>query len=167
MINLFTIIVLITTITVYKGSVLGVYKKWPLDILETSVHFNLILFSAATMYATYTNGSQTLLANISLSIYFITFLIVITYHVLFSTFCEKLYKKFNLKISLGQHYLYRHFDTSLNFNKFRDADTLQLFDNDSQEADGISKDSTVSYNKMSDKTCTITPSAITHSEIEI
>ena len=164
MINLFAIIVLITTITVYKGSVSGVYKKWPLDILETSIHFNLILLSAATMYATYTNGNQALLADISLSVYFITFLIVVIYHVLFSTFCKKLYAKFNLRRSLGQHY-YRHFDTSLNFNMFRDADSLQLFDSDNQGADSISKESTVNYNRMSDKT--VTSSAITHSEIEI
>ena len=164
MINLFTIIVLITTINVYKGSVSGVYKKWPLDILETSIHFNLILFSAATMYVTYTGGNQALLANISLSVYFITFLVVIIYHVLFSTFCKRLSRKFNLRRSLGQHY-YRHFDTSLNFNKFRDADSLQLFDNDNQGVDGNSKDCTANYNKMSDKI--ITSSAITHSEIEI
>ena len=164
MINLFAIIVLIATLIVYKGSVSGVYKKWPLDILETSIHFNLILFSAATMYATYTSGNQALLADISLSIYFITFLIVIIYHVLLSIFCKKLYEKFNLRRSLGRHY-YRHFDTSLNFNMFRDADSLQLFDSDNQGTDGISKDCTANYNKMSDKTAT--PSNVTHSEIEI
>ena len=154
-INLFAIIVLIATINVYKGSVLGVYNIWSLDILETSIHFNLIIFSAATIYVTYAGGNQALLANISLSIYFITFLVIVIYHVLFSTHCKKKSKKNKWKI-FGQHN--RHYDTSL--SKFRDADSLQLFDNDNQVSGDNFKDCTANYSKMLDT------SAITYSEVD-
>ena len=96
-INLLAIIILVTTTNVYKGSVSGVYRKWPLDILETSIHFNLILLSAATMYVTYNDGNQALLVKISLSIYFITCIIIIGYRVLLSIFGNKLKKLLSLK----------------------------------------------------------------------
>ena len=81
-VNVFAIIVLVTTLTVYKSSVLGVYRNWSLDILETTIHFNLILFAASTMYIMYAGGNQIILANISLSIVFITLVFIIGYHVL-------------------------------------------------------------------------------------
>ena len=67
----------------------GVYKCWPLDILESMIHFNLILFASSTMYITETGGKQAILANVSLSIIFITFILIIGYQVLALLFPEK------------------------------------------------------------------------------
>ena len=154
-INLFAIIVLVVTINMYKGSVSGVYRKWPLDILETSVHFNLILFSAATMYVIYTGGNQPLLTNVSLSIYFITFNIIIGYHVLLAL-CGKKLNKFNSKSRQ-----YCNHNNSL--ETFRDPESLQLFDSTDH---GLDKKN-AEYHEIMDKVIKPRTFAITYSEVEI
>ena len=161
LINLFAIIILVTTINVYKGSVSGVYRKWPLDILETSIHFNLILFSAATMYITYTGGNQPLLTNVSLSSYFITFSIIVVYHALFTIFGKKWNRKFNFRIKSQQ---YHHNDKSLEM--FRDAESLQLFDSDNHGLDENFTEN-ANYHEILDKVIKPHTSAITYSELEI
>ena len=88
-VNLFAVIVLITALTVYKGVVLGVYKSWPLDALESMIHFNLILFSSSTMYIKEGSGNQTVLANTSIAIIFITFILIVGYHILVLLFRDK------------------------------------------------------------------------------
>ena len=155
-INLLAIIILVTTTNLYKGSVSGVYRKWPLDILETSIHFNLILLSAATMYVTYNDGNQALLVKISLSIYFITCIIIIGYRVLLSIFGNKLKKLLSLKRKSELTYISQ--------DKFRDTDTLQLFDSSDQGLDG---NSNAKYHKISNKIIKPHTSAVTYSEIEL
>ena len=88
-VNLFTVVILITALSGYKGVVLGVYKSWPLDALESTIHFNLILFASSTMYTTEIGGNQGILANISLSIVFVTFIIIVGYHILALLFHDK------------------------------------------------------------------------------
>ena len=88
-VNLFAVVILITALSVYKGIIAGVYKHWPLDVLESTIHFNLILFSSSTMYIMEGGGNQVALANISLFIVFITFFIIVGYHMLVLLFRNK------------------------------------------------------------------------------
>ena len=88
-VNLFVVIILVTALTVYKGAALGVYKRWPLDILESTIHFNLILFASSTMYIMEEGGNQAILANISIAIVFITFILIVGYHILALLFRDK------------------------------------------------------------------------------
>ncbi len=55
----------------------GVYKKWPLNILEFSFFLNLIIVSAATSFNRRWNHS---LGEISIGIAFFTFLLIVGYH---------------------------------------------------------------------------------------
>ena len=57
-----------------------VYRRWPLNALESSFLFNLILFATATLYIRETGGNQVVLANISTSIAFLTFSCILVYH---------------------------------------------------------------------------------------
>ena len=123
-INLFAMIVLVTTLTVYKSAVSGVYKKWPLDCLEVTIQFNLILFASATKYIMDTGGKQAMLANISLSIVFITFILIIGYHILALIFRGNLVKMLNwMKLRSDRSDI-------LISDDLRDAESLQLFEQD-------------------------------------
>ncbi len=145
-VNLFAVVILTTALLVYKGIIAGVYKHWPLDVLESTIHFNLILFSSSTMYIMEGNGNQVVLANISLAVVFITFIIIVTYHILVLLFRDKVrafLERFNSK---GQ----REVSVSNYFDDF-DRDSHRLIDytasKDNDESDRTSvtssaKDST-------------------------
>ena len=81
--------ILTTGLLVYKGIIAGVYKQWLLDVLESTIHFNLILFSSSTLYIMEGGGNQIVLANISLAVIFITFIIIVGYHALVLLFQDK------------------------------------------------------------------------------
>ena len=66
-----------------------VYKNWPLDVMETSIYFNLVAFSALTWYNLDFGGNQVALAYTSVMIVFMLLLGVIIFHVLRYT---RLYK---------------------------------------------------------------------------
>ena len=121
-IGLFSIIILVTTLTVYKSFVFGVYKKWPLDCLETTIQFNLTLLASATLYVMNTNGNQAALANISLSIVFITFIFVIGYHLTILIFGDNYKNVFNWLKLRSDH------STDLITNDYREAASLKLFE---------------------------------------
>ena len=155
-VNLYAIIVLVTTLTVYKGSVSGVYRKWPLDVLETTLHLNLILFAASTLYVMHAGGNQIVLANVSLSIFFLTFITILGYHVILLICSDKL-SRLNKK---------------LNFKKQRAISIEyhnQLVDDDSRDSDSIQLygDADANYYEMSSKIIKPHTSAITHSEVGI
>ena len=126
-ISLFSIIILVTSLTVYKSSVFGVYKKWPLDCLETTIHFNLILFASATMYVMNTSGNQAALANTSLSVVFITFIFVIGYHLLILILGDKYKQMFSWAKSKSDD------SSGLIGNGYREAESLQLFERSSAD----------------------------------
>ena len=88
-VNLFAVVILTTGLLVYKGIIAGVYKQWLMDVLESTIHFNLILFSSSTLYIMEGGGNQIVLANISLAVIFITFIIIVGYHVLVLLFQDK------------------------------------------------------------------------------
>lgn len=57
-----------------------IYKNWLLNMLETSLFINLLLFSIGIYYVQATNKDQAPLTNTSVAIAFLTFCIVILYH---------------------------------------------------------------------------------------
>ena len=57
-----------------------VYRRWPLNALESSFIFNLVIFATATLYVRETGGNQAALAYTSISIAFLTFLCILVYH---------------------------------------------------------------------------------------
>jgi len=58
----------------------GVYRKWPLGILEFLSIFNLGTFSLATAYVLNNGGSQIAVAGISTAFAFVTFVGVLVWH---------------------------------------------------------------------------------------
>jgi hypothetical protein len=147
-VNLFAIVILTTALLVYKGVIAGVYKHWPLDVLESTIHFNLILFSSSTMYMYIMegNGNQVVLANISLAVVFIPFIIIVAYHILVLLFRDKIHAFLERFNSNGQ----RKVSVNDYFDDF-DRDSHQLIDytasKENDESDRISvtgsvKDST-------------------------
>ena len=58
-----------------------VYKNWPLDVMETAIYFNLVVFSALTWYNLDFGGNQVAIAYISVMIIFILLLGVIVFHI--------------------------------------------------------------------------------------
>ena len=78
---LLVIIITVGCLLLLKG-LLGsrVYKKWPTDILETMMYFNIVSFAALTWYYLDTAYIQEAIAHISVAFTFILFLVVIFYH---------------------------------------------------------------------------------------
>ena len=70
-----------------------VYKKWPTDIIETMMYFNIVSFAALTWYYHDTANIQTVIAHISVSFTFILFLVVIFCHVYKYTCLHSLIEK--------------------------------------------------------------------------
>ena len=66
-----------------------VYKNWLLDVMETAIYFNLVVFSALTWYNLDIGGNQVAVAYTSVMIIFTLLLGIIVFHVLRYT---RLYK---------------------------------------------------------------------------
>lgn len=81
-----------------------VYRSWPLDVMETTIYFNLVAFSALTWYNLDFGGNQVAVAYTSVVIIFILLLGVIIFHVLRYTrlhkffFVEQAFKWVSLKL---------------------------------------------------------------------
>ena len=75
---------LVTGICILRGymKISSLYVKWPVDILELTFYFNIIIFSATTLYVHGSGrGDQNSVANLSLSITFMVFICIILYHI--------------------------------------------------------------------------------------
>ena len=59
----------------------GVYRNWCLDALEGSFVLNLIILAAATFFVTHSGGNQHAVWRTSVSIAFITFIVILAYHI--------------------------------------------------------------------------------------
>ena len=57
------------------------YKHWPVDVLETTMIFNLYIYAVYTWYAIDNLPARKILAHISTTITFIVLLLVIAYHI--------------------------------------------------------------------------------------
>ena len=82
------------------------YKKWPLELLEMIMYFNLLAFSVLTSFYT-SNGqekSQSAIAATSVSITFTLLLIVVAFHVYKYSFLKSIiskkevFKKIKMKV---------------------------------------------------------------------
>ena len=72
----------------------GVYKNWCLDALEGSFMLNLTILAAATYHVQLFNGNQLVVGYTSITIAFVTFIGILTYHSLQQLRNTKLWKKF-------------------------------------------------------------------------
>ena len=79
--NLMAILIVSFLVPILAWCLRGVYKKWQLDILESSFFFNLGVTAAAMQYIRNHNEVQmTAVAYTSISIVFATFVGIVIYH---------------------------------------------------------------------------------------
>lgn len=80
--NLLIICVLIVFVMMLKSYLGGsIYKSKLLDYLETALYFNLLLFTMASFYSLDDTKSQWISANISVSVAFVIFIVIMVYHI--------------------------------------------------------------------------------------
>ena len=85
-VDLMSVILIVGSLILLKGvTAKRVYKNWPLDVMETTIYFNLVAFSALTWYNMDFGGNQVAVAYTSVAIIIILFFAVVVYHVLFYT----------------------------------------------------------------------------------
>lgn len=99
----------------------GVYRKWSLDVLETSLLINLSVTSAATLYVRVAGGNQSVVANFSVSITFISFFLVLCIHIFHQVSSTKCWR----------WVLNRHLQRPLRHRHVQVLDTDNNFDSDS------------------------------------
>ena len=81
-VNLLVIIIASTSLSVWVWNASGgVYKKWYLNVLESSFILNLTFFAAATLYVKLVGGKQYAIFYTSVTVAFSTFIGIIIYHV--------------------------------------------------------------------------------------
>jgi hypothetical protein len=77
------VILIVGGLILLKGVIAKrVYKNWLIDVMETAVYFNLVAFSALTLYYLEVERSQAAAAYTSVTIIFIFLLGIIAFHVL-------------------------------------------------------------------------------------
>ena len=72
------------------------YKKWTTGILEVICYVSLVLFCLATFYTLKNQRAKAVVANTSVSITFVFFLGVLTYHVLTEVIAKVVHNKYPL-----------------------------------------------------------------------
>lgn len=81
-VSLVAIIFVVSMLLLVKGTIAkNLYKKQPVDVIETVMHINLVLFATITLYNFDINRNQYAVAHISTSIAFTLFIVIITFHV--------------------------------------------------------------------------------------
>lgn len=78
-VNLLAIIVVVSSLFILKYNV---YKVWLIDILETGLYVNLIIFSGGKLYLLHNGTSNTALSYVSTTVASVMLLFVIVYHLL-------------------------------------------------------------------------------------
>ena len=105
-VNLLSILLVIGCIFLLQGySGIHIYKRWPLNILEFTSYFNILIYTSCKFYVLQTEGSSIAIAYVSISVEFVLFLSVIVYHVSIGTnivhkIKHKIYKKKHLRQDL-------------------------------------------------------------------
>ena len=95
-----SVILVVGGLILLKGIIAKrVYKNWLLDIIETSIYFNLVAFSAFTWYnLDFSGGNLIIVAYFFVTIILILLLGIILFHILRYTrlykcsFIEKIFK---------------------------------------------------------------------------
>ena len=81
-VSLVTIISVVTTLQLIKGTFAkNLYKAIAVDIVETIMFFNLVIFSTATLYTFDTTENQIAIAYTSVLITVVIFLAILTFHI--------------------------------------------------------------------------------------
>ena len=80
----------------------GVYKSWPLNILELLSFFNLSVLSQATLYVSKAGGNQTAVVCISVGIAFLTFVAILFYHMTFTRVWRRLMEWYSQRKRRGE-----------------------------------------------------------------
>ena len=79
--NLVAIILTIGGLLLIKGFLIKVYKKWPIDVIESIMYFNILGFAALTSYFNEAPEKQAAIAYTSVTITLLLLLMVIAFHV--------------------------------------------------------------------------------------
>ena len=85
-VSLVAIILIIGALLLAKGFLVKVYKKWPIDVMESIMYFNILGFAALTWYFIGTPHKQRAVAYTSVTITLLFLLLVIAFHVYKFTF---------------------------------------------------------------------------------
>ena len=85
----------------------NLYKNWPIDVLETTMIFNLYVYTVYTWYALDDLPARKILAHVSTAITFVVLLLVIAYHIyvyiLISTFPRMQGRMSRVSLSVPGH----------------------------------------------------------------
>ena len=97
-INLFAIGLTVSCLFVLKAVLLvKVYRKWPTELVEFSLHFNLLLFTFSSFYSLGDIKTQMAIAYTSTSISLTIFLGIILYHLISTVRSAKWVKRLKYK----------------------------------------------------------------------
>ena len=77
-VNLLAIVVVVSSLFMLKYNV---YKLWVVDVLETGLYVNLIIFSGGKLYLLHNGSNHTALSYVSTTVASIILMLVIVYHV--------------------------------------------------------------------------------------
>ena len=80
-VSLVAIILIIGALLLAKGFLVKVYKKWPIDVIESIMYFNILGFAALTWYFIGTPHKQRAVAYTSVTITLLFLLLIIAFHV--------------------------------------------------------------------------------------
>ena len=80
-VSLVAIILIIGGLLLAKGFLVKVYKKWPIDVIESIMYFNILGFAALTWYFIGTPHKQRAVAYTSVTITLLFLLLIIAFHV--------------------------------------------------------------------------------------
>ena len=80
-VSLVAIILIIGGLLLAKGFLVKVYKKWPIDVMESIMYFNILGFAALTWYFIGTPHKQRAVAYTSVTITLLFLLLIIAFHV--------------------------------------------------------------------------------------
>ena len=106
--------IVMVSLLLFKGSV-GIngriYRKWPVDVLETTSYMNIIFLCFATFYTLEADKDQTTVAYISGTVTFTLLLVVLAYHI-FTEGCPKTCIMILNKLKMKRHHKIVNEDTA-------------------------------------------------------
>ena len=85
-VSLVAIILIIGALLLAKGFLVKVYKKWPIDVIESIMYFNILGFAALTWYFIGTPHKQRAVAYTSVTITLLFLLLIVAFHTYKFTF---------------------------------------------------------------------------------
>ena len=102
--NLLVIIIVIACLFVYLGLLGGVYKSWPLNLLEYVFYLNIVILSAGTLYTTAVEKSVYPIPQLSVGITLVITIFIALYHGIHS-FVKRFHMRervYSLKYKISQ-----------------------------------------------------------------